>query len=114
LSVTFSSAIDLVIGGPPGVDFSAVNARREGVEGEQGQYMVRFGLLIRSLEQLQKNRLNRPLFFLAENVPLNGDDLWRVREAFGLDWDPITFDAQYLSPCRRKRHFFHESSLAKL
>ena len=37
---------------------------------------------------------------------LAGTDLTEVRDAFGLDWDPIALDAQYLSPTRRNRHFF--------
>lgn len=95
-------AIDIVLGGPPCVDFSLVNANRQGVQGSQGQYMLKFGRMIRKIERLQRPN---PLFFLAENVILKGDDLEETRDAFGLDFDPITVDAMYLSPTRRKRHF---------
>ena len=65
--------------------------------------MVQFGRFIRKIERLQSPH---PLFFLAENVWLKGDDLEAVREAFGFDWDPVLIDALYFSPTRRKRHFF--------
>jgi site-specific DNA-cytosine methylase len=94
--------IDIVIGGPPCVDFSRVNAYRQGVEGEQGSFMMRFGRAIRMIERLQSPH---PLFFVAENVWLSGDDRTKIMEAFGFDWDPIALDAQYLSPARRNRHF---------
>ena len=83
-----------------------VNARRQGTEGDQGKYMLQFGRTIRLLERLQRSMYNVDLFFLAENVWLKGDDLSEVRDAFGFDWDPILLDAFYLSPTRRKRHFF--------
>ena len=72
-----------------------MNARRKGVDGDQGSYMVRFGMFIRMLERLQ--RVDMPhckLFFLVENVVLTGDDLAKVCDAFGLEWDPIELDAQ--------------------
>lgn len=94
-----STAIDLVIGGPPCVDYSAVNARREGSEGDQGQFMIHFGSLIRRMERLQQVEFDgHRLFFLAENVVFRGDDLETVRSAYGMDWDPIDFDAKYVSP----------------
>jgi len=37
---------------------------------------------------------------------LSGDDLKVVCDAFQISWDPIEFDAQYVSPTRRRRHFF--------
>jgi hypothetical protein len=95
-------AIDIVLGGPPCVDFSLVNANRQGVQGREGQYMLEFGRTIRKIERLQSPH---PLLFLAENVILKGDDLEETRNAFGLDFDPITLDAMYVSPTRRKRHF---------
>jgi hypothetical protein len=72
-----------------------VNARRQGVDGEQGSYMLRFGRFIRKLERLQGED---KLFFLVENVVLTGEDLENVCDAFGLEWDPIEFDSQYFSP----------------
>ena len=79
-----------------------MNANREGFEGEQGQYLLSFGRRIREIERYQ---LPHPVFFLAENVFLTGADLKEVREAFGLDWDPVALDSQYFSPTRRNRHF---------
>ena len=94
---------DIIIGGPPCYDYTKVNARREGHEGEQGQYMLDFGRTIREIERYQQPHL---LYFLAENVRLSGKDKQEVMDAFGLDWDPIELDAKYLSPCRRDRHWF--------
>jgi hypothetical protein len=65
--------------------------------------MIQFGEMIRKLERLQSPH---PLFFLAENVFLKGEDLETARNAYGFDWDPVGFDALYVSPTRRKRHFF--------
>lgn len=91
-----------MIGGPPCVDYSKVNANRQGYTGDQGSLMIRFGKVIRKIEKMQGDH---PLFFLAENVVVDHDDLAAVRNAFQTDWDPILFDAQYVSPTRRKRHF---------
>jgi C-5 cytosine-specific DNA methylase len=104
-------AIDVVIGGPPCIDFSMVNAYRKGVQGRQGMYFLDFGNSIRTIERLQSPH---PLFFLAENVILKGDDLEAVREAFGFDWDPIRFDSKYISPARRDRHFVSNVSTEDL
>ena len=84
------------------MDYSKVNAYRQGAEGLQGQYLLRFGRIIRKIERYQAPH---PVFFLAENVFLSGDDRTAVMEAFGMDWDPIALDAQYFSPTRRNRHF---------
>ena len=70
--------------------------------------MLSFGRRIREIERYQTPH---PIFFLAENVFLSGADLADVRDAFGLDWDPIALDAQYLSPTRRNRHFFINTPL---
>ena len=90
ISFLFGTAIDVVLGGPPCVDFSLVNARREGIEGEQGRYMLQFGRMIRSIERsqrsIERSQQPHPLFFLAENVFLRGDDLQAAREAFAFDW----------------------------
>jgi site-specific DNA-cytosine methylase len=98
----FLLAIDIVIGGPPCADYCKINALRQGYQGVQGQYIIRFGRLIRRIEQLQHPR---PIFFVAENVFVTGDDRRQIMEAFKFDWDPISLDAQYLSPTRRNRHF---------
>ena len=94
---------DIIIGGPPCYDYTKVNARREGHEGDQGRYMLNFGRTIRKIERYQHPH---SLYFLAENVRLHGQDKQEVMDAFGLDWDPIELDAKYLSPCRRDRHWF--------
>lgn len=65
--------------------------------------MLEFGRLIRKLERFQSPH---PLLFMAENVLMKGADLEEVREAFAVDFDPIEFDAAYVSPTRRKRLFF--------
>jgi site-specific DNA-cytosine methylase len=100
----FLAAIDIIMGGPPCVDYSQVNANRKGTNGKQGQYMLAFGLLIRTIEShpLQNDR---PLFFFSENVELTKHDLEQVRTAYAIDWDPVLLDASDVSPCRRKRHF---------
>jgi site-specific DNA-cytosine methylase len=98
-----TKAIDIILGGPPCVDYSAVNAYRKGVHGEQGQYLLRLGKLVHAI---RKHKLQRghPLFFLAENVVLRDKDLDEVSDSFGIT--PLEVDAHYYSPCRRKRHFF--------
>mmetsp|Transcript_35563 Transcript_35563/g.82595 ORF Transcript_35563/g.82595 Transcript_35563/m.82595 type:complete len:540 (-) Transcript_35563:514-2133(-) len=108
--------IDIVLGGPPCIDYSKVNARRQGHMGEQGTYMLRFGQLIRKIEKYQETKYDRPhpLFFLAENVFLSGDDLFAVRDAFQFNFDPVALDAMYLSPCRRNRHYFTNIPLQNL
>jgi hypothetical protein len=98
---THISAIDLVVGGPPCIDYTRVNARRKGAHGEQGSYMIRFGMFIRTLERLQRHDMPHcKLFFLVENVVLFGDDLEQVCNAFGLEWDPIELDAQCKRSCQ--------------
>lgn len=95
-------AVDIIIGGPPCVDYSRVNAYRKGSQGLQGQYMLQLGSFCRSLERIQHPH---PLLFCGENVWLEDKDRESVSRAFGLDWDPIALDALYLSPTRRNRHF---------
>jgi site-specific DNA-cytosine methylase len=98
-----TKAIGIVLGGPPCIDYSAVNAYRKGVQGEQGQYLQRLGKLIHVMRSHKLQR-GHPLFFLAENVVLRDKDLDAVSDSFGIT--PLEVDAQYYSPCRRKRHFF--------
>lgn len=79
-----------MIGGPPCVDYSAANANRRGVEGEQGSYLTRMGRLVRQIQELQKDE---DLFFLAENSILRNDkekaleegDLQKVMASFRRD-----------------------------
>jgi hypothetical protein len=91
------------------VDYSKVNAYRQGAEGVQGQYLLRFGRLIRNIE---RHQAPHPVFFLAENVFLSGDDRTAVMEAFGMDWDPIALDAQYF-PHTPQPSFYHQHSFAR-
>jgi len=95
--------IDIVLGGPPCVDYTGINASRKGVRGEQGQYLQRFGTLVAAIRDHPLQR-DVPLYFFAENVILRGRDLDEVSIAF--DITPLEVDAHYFSPCRRKRHFF--------
>ena len=65
-------AVDFVVGGPPCVDSSGLNARRQGVDGVQGSYMPRFGTLI---QKIQRSQPGHHVFFLAENTILRNDVL---------------------------------------
>lgn len=65
--------------------------------------MLQFARLIRKIERLQKGH---PLFFLVENVVTRREDRQAITDSFGFDWDPVTFDAASVSPCRRERQFF--------
>ena len=96
-------AIDLIVGGPPCQDFSAVNANRGGVAAENGQYFVRFGTFINSVIK-HPQQLGKHVHFFAENVGLKKDDLVVVEEAFDSPLFPL--DAQRWSPCKRERIFF--------
>ena len=98
--------IDIVIGGPPCVDFSKINAHRQGVKGSQGNYMLELGRVIRTMEKIQKANNNHPLYYLVENVVTQGNDLDAIRAAFDMDWDPIKLNAASVSPCLRNRHFY--------
>jgi len=96
--------IDIIIGGPPCVDFSHVNANRSGILGKQGNYTVRFGKLI-SYIRMHPLQNGIKCFVVAENVPISEDDgLSVVEEAF--EASPICIDAKYFSPCKRLRMYF--------
>jgi site-specific DNA-cytosine methylase len=111
-TTNFVAAIDIIIGGPPCVDYALVNARRRGVDGSQGKYMVQFGELVVAIKERQRRLHQRPVFFLAENTaigdqkdrPLKEGDLSRITAAFGLDWS-ILFDSRMITPLRRKRTY---------
>ncbi len=60
--------IDLITGGPPCVDYSRVNAKREGTKGKYGEYMLLTGKLFRSIKRLQKTR---DLYIMIENVVIS-------------------------------------------
>ena len=102
-------AIDLVMGGPPCVDYSKVNAHRKGLAGEQGSYMPRFGTLIQKMQSLQPSH---HLFFLAENTILRNDeelnlkdgDLEMIKMKFGAQW-AMNIDASCFTPGRRNRTY---------
>lgn len=97
-------SIDLVIGGPPCVDFSGANANRQGVQGDQGNYILRFSEIVQEIKNhcLQKGE---PVFFLCENVPISSNDgLETIEEKFGTIG--ITVDSKYFSATKRNRMFF--------
>jgi C-5 cytosine-specific DNA methylase len=103
------TAIDLVMGGPPCIDYSLANAHREGINGAQGSYMPRFGTLIQKIQRIQPNH---HVFFLAENTILRNDkelnleegDLECIKESFGVQW-VMDVDASYFTPGRRNRTY---------
>ena len=95
--------IDIVIGGPPCIEFSKVNSYAQGTQGEQGKYLLELGRVVRAIERIQSPH---PLYFLAENVVLSGAERETVDDAFGLTWDPINLNSQDFSPARRNRHFW--------
>jgi len=105
----FSPAIDFVIGGPPCVDFSGINADRQGIEGYQGSYMMKFASLIHKIKKHALQNEN-PLFFLCENVPISiKHGLLEIEDKFQVVG--VTLDAKYLSPCKRNRMYFTNVSL---
>jgi hypothetical protein len=102
-----------MVGGPPCQDYSGVNSNREGCEGERGQYMLQFGKLLHEIKKSNEQK-KQPLFYLAENVTIGNKkdkamsrgDLTKIKEAFQIERDPFKFDAKYVSPCKRNRHYF--------
>lgn len=104
--------IDVITGGPPCVDYSGLNAFREGTKGEQGQLMVRFGELVSKINKILLSKRLPPVFFLAENTRLGNDrelplaegDLERIKKAFSVDW-ASNFDSRLVSPLRRNRTY---------
>jgi hypothetical protein len=99
--------VDIIVGGPPCVDYCSFNANAQGIDGQQGQYLPQFLKFIRRVEHYQKKKTkNHPLFFVVENVILTGKNLEEVNGAFQFDWDPIMLDAGYFSPAQRRRHFW--------
>ena len=98
------------MGGPPCVDYSGLNAYREGAKGQQGSYMPRFGTLI---QRIQRSQHSHHVFFLAENTILRNDreenlkdgDLECIKESFGVEWS-MDVDAASFTPGRRNRTYF--------
>ena len=108
--------IDIVIAGPPCSDFSAVNGNREGLDGKHGKFMKYTAKLIKTLRDVQTT----DFFYVIENVPLQNDisvplemgDRQQVCDLLNHPWDPVELDAQYFSPCKRKRVFYSNIPLA--
>lgn len=113
------------MGGPPCIDYTPVNAYRQGTTGFHGKYLLQMGHFVQALQELQGNRL----YFLAENVMMDNavssstaDDSTtaamglkdQITAAFGLTWDPIQLDARDVSPCRRKRLFWTNIPLSSV
>ena len=99
--------VDIIPGGPPCVDFSPINAYRQGTSGKQGQYMIRFGKFIQEIKRIQNQHgIQDPIFFLAENVVTRKENLEDIRAAFGMDWDPVRLNAASVSPNLRERHYY--------
>jgi len=96
-------AFDLVLGGPPCVDYSGVNASRQGSNGESGSLMVKFGKLIKRMQD-HPSQGGTTLFFLAENVKLQGEDLQAVSDAFGVEG--MELESSCFSPCFRLRMYW--------
>jgi hypothetical protein len=94
------------------VDYTSVNAFRQGVNGQQGQYMLRFGELITKINRMTIAQGLPTVLFLTENtaigndkdLPLEEGELERIKKAFHVDWNLI-FDSRDVSPIRRKRTY---------
>mmetsp|Transcript_10420 Transcript_10420/g.15921 ORF Transcript_10420/g.15921 Transcript_10420/m.15921 type:complete len:775 (-) Transcript_10420:120-2444(-) len=95
--------IDIMLGGPPCIEYSGANAYRKGANSKQGRYLTQFGEVVNHIQSLQKET---PLYYLAENVVVRRDDRAAIGKSFQLDHDPINLDAQYFSPARRNRNFW--------
>ena len=79
---SFFSAFDIIIAGPPCVDYATINANRKGTKGQQGSYLCRTGNAIRRIRD-HNHKVGHPYpFFLVENVALTKEDRKEVREAF--------------------------------
>ena len=96
--------INLVLGGPPCQDFTAINGYRKGVEGASGVHLVEFSEFIM---QIKKNKLqgDTHLFFLGENVLLDKNSRFKTQDLFG-GVPHVRFDASDFSPCKRNRIYW--------
>ena len=103
---------DLVVAGPPCIDYSGANAWRQGAHGSKGSYMLRVGNLLKCIQQHERQK-GVHVHFLIENVrihqqkevPFEKTDLIQIEKHFGVTWH-VELDALYFSPCRRLRYFF--------
>jgi hypothetical protein len=83
------AAFDVTIGGPPCIDYTAVNANRKGADGLQGSYLLRMGSAVQKIQDFSRER-GKYSFYLAENAALSNEaekdleagDLSRVIKAF--------------------------------
>lgn len=100
--------IDIILGGPPCSEYSGLNARGHGSQGQQGQFLSRCAQLLRNIEEKQKK--DRPVFWLVENVVFrnsrdeNFRDYTNMEKMLGVPhtvWDALDF-----SPCKRERSFW--------
>ena len=64
--------------------------------------MLSFLSMIREIEHRQMAQDGRPLFFLVENVKLDGADLEEVRDASGFEFDPIEIDGEWVRLTAKK------------
>lgn len=93
------------------MDYTAINARRQGANGIQGSYLLRMGQLVLAVQKYGMKR-KHPCFFLAENaailnqkeVPIEKTDLSKILGSFRISWE-ITLDSRDHSPLRRKRTY---------
>lgn len=105
------SAFDIVVGGPPCIDYALINSRRAGVDGMQGSYLPKMGEMISRIFAYNKTK-HHNLFYLAENAalsngkekPLETGDLQKVLRAFNMEWH-VTLDSRDHTPLRRRRTY---------
>ena len=67
------TAFDIVCGGPPCVDYTSINARRQGLDGFQGSYFPRMGQIVRHIYYYGQQR-GRYCFYMAENAALSNQE----------------------------------------
>jgi hypothetical protein len=91
------------------VDFSGINADRQGIDGFQGSYIMKFASLIHTIKNHALQDEN-PLFFLCENVPISIKH-GRIEIEDKFQVVGVILDAKYLSPCKRNRIYFTNVSL---
>jgi site-specific DNA-cytosine methylase len=103
---SFFSAFDIIIAGPPCVDYATINANRKGAKGQQGSYLCRTGNVIRGIMDHNRKVRHADPFFLVENVALTEEDQADVREAFQQTGHVMFVkDSADHTPLARKRTF---------
>jgi hypothetical protein len=91
--------IDIITGGPPCQEYSAVNAKRKGAASVKGRFMTDFPKLIKKIEQFNRELHGfDDLVYFCENVPGAEND------GFGVN--AFECDAKTWGPCHRKRIFY--------